>query len=102
MTTWEPENKKKVEENPGHGRALIQKFKRGESVESLEVERYCNSIVQFICYCHVCPYVNFELYTIVGILKVLYFFFSSLQVATPNMRGSLAVIPAIAGKIIKL
>ena len=78
MTTWEQANRsqrKKEQENPDHGRGLIQKKnKRGESAESLE--RYCNSIVQFIRYCHVCPYVNFELYTIVGILKVLYIFFS--------------------------
>ena len=97
MTFWWRFEKQRSRKS---GQALIQNFKRGESAESLE--RFCNSIVQFIRYCHVCPYVNFELYTIVGILKVLYFFLSSLQVATPNMRGSLAVIPAIAGKIIKV
>ena len=39
MTTLMHENKsqrKKEQENLGHGQALIQKFKRGESAESLD------------------------------------------------------------------
>ena len=75
MRAIEREQEKKDQENLGHGQALIQKFKRGESAESLD--GYCNSIVQFIRYCHVSsPYVNFELYTIVGILEVVLYFFS--------------------------